>query len=79
MDEAHVTVEAVMETMKNNVAKAKAIIKDSIPLIASQWANINECPCGFSLRNAVMTAPESIPNETYSKLELLIGKYIKRG
>ena len=76
-DEAHVTVDAVIETMKNNVAKAKAIIKDAIPLIATQWNEINDCPCSSSLNNAIMTAPKTIPSETYSKLELLIGKYIK--
>jgi 5'-methylthioadenosine phosphorylase len=77
-DETHVTVDAVMQIMKNNVAKAKSIIKDVLPLIAENWGKMEECPCGFALNNAVMTAPEKIPHDTYSKLELLIGKYIQR-
>ena len=77
-DEAHVTVEAVMEIMRSNVSKAKAIIKESIPLIASEWNKFTDCPCENALNNAIMTAHETIPKETYSKLELLIKKYIQR-
>jgi 5'-methylthioadenosine phosphorylase len=77
-DEAHVTVEAVMETMRSNVDKAKSIIKSAVPLIANDWKNLSDCSCAQSLKNAVMTNPELIPKETYSKLELLIGNYIQR-
>jgi len=77
-DEAHVTVDAVMATMKSNVSKAKSIIKDAVPLIAAEWNKFTDCPCENALNNAIMTAHETIPKETYSKLELLIKKYIQR-
>jgi 5'-methylthioadenosine phosphorylase len=77
-DEAHVTVDAVIETMRSNVSKAKAIIKDAVPLIASEWNKFMDCPCENALNNAIMTAHDTIPRETYSKLELLIKKYIQR-
>jgi 5'-methylthioadenosine phosphorylase len=79
VDEAHVTVDDVIKTMKNNVSKAKAIIHDMVPLLASEWNALTDCPCEHALAGAVMTDPKKIPSGTYSKLELLIEKYIKRG
>jgi len=77
-NEAHVTVDAVMEIMKNNVSKAKAIIKDAVHILSAEWDKFADCSCEHSLNNAIMTDRTRIPKETYSKLELLIGKYIKR-
>jgi 5'-methylthioadenosine phosphorylase len=76
-DEAHVTVEDVVATMKSNVSKAKAIIKDAVPLIAAEWNKLTDCPCEHAMKSAIMTAHDRIPRETYSKLELLINKYVK--
>jgi 5'-methylthioadenosine phosphorylase len=78
VDEAHVTVDDVIATMKSNVAKAKSIIHDLVPLLVTEWEKLTDCPCEHVLNGAVMTDPKTIPSETYSKLELLIGKYIKR-
>ncbi len=78
-DEAHVTVDVVVERMKNNVNKAKAIIKDAIPTIVAEWASITDCPCERALDKAVQTDPKTISQEAYSRMELFIGKYIKRG
>lgn len=77
-DEAHVTVEDVVRTMKSNVIKAKAIIKDALPIMAQRWSEFEDCPCGTALNNAIMTSHDKIPHDTFSKLELLIGKHIKR-
>ncbi len=77
-DEAHVTVEAVMETMRSNVDKAKTIIRAVVPLIANDWDKLSDCSCAHSLKNAVMTNTDLIPKESYSKLDLLIGNYIQR-
>lgn len=77
-DEAHVTVDGVIATMKSNVSKAKQIIKDAIPLIALEWNKFTDCPCEHALNNAIMTSHDKIPRETYSKLELLIKKYVER-
>jgi len=77
-DEAHVTVDDVVATMKSNVSKAKAIIKDAVPLIAAEWNRLADCSCGKALNGAIMTDHTKIPKETYSKLELLINKYVER-
>lgn len=77
-DEAHVTVDDVIATMKSNVNKAKQIIKDSLPLIALEWDRFTDCSCEKALNNAIMTSHDKIPKETYSKLELLINKYVER-
>ncbi|MFH1224065.1 MAG: S-methyl-5'-thioadenosine phosphorylase [Pseudomonadota bacterium] len=77
-DEAHVTVDVVIKTLMNNVSKAKSIIKDAVFTISTEWDKFSDCSCESAMRHAVMTDSKKIPKETYSKLELLIGKYIKR-
>jgi len=78
-DEAHVTTDAVVAIMKSNVSKAKAIIRDVVPMIAAEWDSLTDCPCEHALKHAVQTDPSHIPAEAYSRLELLMSKYIKRG
>jgi len=78
-DEAHVTVDVVVERMKNNVNKAKSIIRDMVPMLAAEWSSLTNCPCEHALDKAVQTDPTKISQEAYSRLELFIGKYIKRG
>ena len=77
-DEAHVTVDVVVETMKGNISKAKAILKDAIPMLAAEWSSLTDCPCEHALDKAVQTDPTKITAEEYSRLELFIGKYVKR-
>lgn len=78
-NEEHVTVDAVVATMKNNVSKAKAIIKDAAHILSSEWGKFSKCACEHSMNNAIMTDNKLIPKETYSKVDIFIGKYIKRG
>jgi 5'-methylthioadenosine phosphorylase len=68
-----VTVEKVLEVMAANVANAKKLIKNVITKFA---ADKKPCACQSALKYAIMTNPSVIPQETYNKLELLIGKYI---
>jgi hypothetical protein len=35
------------------------------------------CACACALATSIITAPPMIPEKTYKKLELIIGKYIK--
>ncbi len=71
--EESVTVDMVVKQMIENVKKAKEIIKKAVLKIPQE----RTCICKDAAANAVMTAPEYIPYETYKKLELFYGKYLK--
>jgi len=68
-----VTVEAVIETLKKNVALSQQIIRSAIPHISVP----RRCPCASALKNAVMTPPSLIPKKTRENLKLILGDYLK--
>ena len=67
-----VSVEAVLEVIRQNVATAKNIIKQSVPHLGGQ----RTCGCGNALQFAIMTDPSLIPEKTKQNLDLLIGRYL---
>jgi 5'-methylthioadenosine phosphorylase len=71
-DEAHVTVEMVVENLRHNVELAKAIIARTIPKIPARpgW------PCHDALRNAIMTDKKCWPTRTTRELEPLLRRYL---
>ena len=72
VDEAHVTVEMVIENLMKNAALAKEIVKKTvaqIPLEAG-W------PCHSALKNAIMTDKKLWPAKTKSELKPLLEKYL---
>ncbi len=71
-DEAHVTVEMVIENLNKNAALAKTIVSHVIPQIPQKpgWA------CHDALRNAVMTAKEFWPAGTKRELKPILAKYV---
>jgi 5'-methylthioadenosine phosphorylase len=71
-DEAHVTVEMVIDNLRKNAEMAKAIIAKTIPQIpaAPSW------PCHEALRNAIMTDKKFWPAKTKRELGLLLAKYL---
>jgi len=72
--EESVTVEMILSTLKNNVAMAKRILRVAAP--AAAGARV--CSCATALQDAIVTAPEKIPAATRKRLQLLIGKYLKK-
>jgi 5'-methylthioadenosine phosphorylase len=72
VDEAHVTVEMVIENLSKNAAMAKAIVTDVIPRIprTANW------PCHDALRTAIMTPPKLWPARTKSELKPILSKYL---
>jgi len=70
-----VTVEAIVTTMRNNVDFAKKTIR----LAAGRLPEKRECDCASALGPAIVTDPSLIPADQKEKLDLLIGKYIKKG
>lgn len=70
--EEPVTVEAIIATLKANVAMAKEIIRKAVPAIGAE----RPCKCPGALKYATITDPKAIPDKTREGLDLLIGKYL---
>jgi 5'-methylthioadenosine phosphorylase len=70
--EEDVDVAAIVEVMRNNIVKAKHIIKRALPTLPA------ECDdhCCNALAGAIMTAPEHITPEAKERLGAIIGKYV---
>ncbi len=71
--EDDVSVDAILEIIRKNVANARKIIRAAVDKIPP----VRSCCCKDALRFAVMTDPKQIPSGTKEALELLIGKYIQ--
>jgi 5'-methylthioadenosine phosphorylase len=71
-DEAHVTVDMVIENLSRNAAMAKAIVTRVIPTIpeTANW------PCHDALRTAIMTPKKLWPPRTKAELRPILGKYV---
>ncbi|MGV3774166.1 MAG: S-methyl-5'-thioadenosine phosphorylase [Verrucomicrobiales bacterium] len=69
VDEAHVTVEMVIENLTRNTNTAKKIVASVIPKIPMEAP----CSCHSALKNAIMTAPEKMPAKTKEQLALIMG------
>jgi 5'-methylthioadenosine phosphorylase len=71
--EAAVTVEAILTTLRENVALAKRILRLAVAVATEP----RTCACGRALEHAVLTGPSHIPAATRRRLDLLLGKYFK--
>lgn len=71
VDEAHVTIELVIENLRRNAAHAREIVKRVVPLIPAtpDW------PCHSALKNAIMTERRYWPAATLRRLRPIIGRY----
>lgn len=72
--EEDVNADKVLEIMAKNVVMARKIIVEAV----SRIPLYRNCPCCESLKHSIVTRPEFISTETYNRLEIFIGKYIKR-
>lgn len=69
-----VTVEAILTTMRNNTDFAKKTIR----LAAGRLPKKRACDCASALGPALVTDLSMVPAGQKKKLDLLIGKYIKK-
>jgi 5'-methylthioadenosine phosphorylase len=71
-DEAHVTVDMVIQNLRCNAETAKQVVAGVIPRIPAtpNW------PCHDSLRNAIMTERKSWPKKTIRELAPILRKYL---
>ncbi|MFQ5881915.1 MAG: S-methyl-5'-thioadenosine phosphorylase [Candidatus Methylomirabilales bacterium] len=73
--EGDVSVEKVVAILQKNVTTAKTIIRQVVTMIRPE----RSCGCSQALKDAIITAPEAIPEATKRRLWLLIGKHLERG
>lgn len=71
-DEAHVTLEMVIEYLHRNAAKAKEIVAKAIAQIPTEptWS------CHSALHNAIITDKKLWPKKTVKELQPLLAKYL---
>ena len=72
-EEEDVTVEAIIANLNKNAALAKNIIQAVVPRISAE----RSCICANALQYALISDPSLVPEDSKSKLELLVGKYLK--
>ncbi|MEJ2520397.1 MAG: S-methyl-5'-thioadenosine phosphorylase [Desulfuromonadales bacterium] len=68
-----VTVEAVLEIIRQNVSMARQIIREAVRVMT----RAPQCGCGQALQYAVMTDQALIPEEIRRDLEPILGKYLR--
>jgi 5'-methylthioadenosine phosphorylase len=71
--EEPVTVEKVIETLNRNTQ----IAQQAVDTLVRNLNTKRTCECPYALETAIITHPDTIPDETRRKLQLLIGKYLK--
>lgn len=71
-DEAHVTVELVIENLRRNAELAKRVIAAAIPAIPAEPG----CSCHRALEGAVLTDRAHWPPETVDRLRPLLARFL---
>jgi 5'-methylthioadenosine phosphorylase len=69
-----VTVDQIVAVLNQNATNACRVIKAAVAALPSE----RKCGCASALQYAILTALDAIPAATRDKLDLLIGKYLKK-
>lgn len=69
-----VTVEQIVAVLNQNAANAAKVVKAAVASMPAE----RTCACTSALQYAILTNPDVIPPATKAKLDLLIGKYLKK-
>jgi 5'-methylthioadenosine phosphorylase len=72
LDEVPVSVEAVIEVMKQNTH----IAQQAIANLARDFKMERKCDCDSALATALITDPKVVPSDTRQRLSLFIDKYL---
>ncbi len=70
-----VTAEMIIGRLRQNIDTAKRIIKLAVQKVPTK----RDCDCATALSMALITAPDVMPEAQKKKLDLLIGKYLRKG
>ena len=69
-----VTIDQIVKVMNQNSANACRVVKAAVASMPRE----RKCACATAAQFAILTRPDAIPAATREKLELLIGKYLKK-
>ena len=69
-----VTAEMIISRLRQNIDTAKQIIKLAVGKVTGK----RDCDCATALSTALITSPDVMPEAQKQKLDLLIGKYLKK-
>ncbi|MBN1622088.1 MAG: S-methyl-5'-thioadenosine phosphorylase [Endomicrobiales bacterium] len=72
-EDEEVSVETILDTLKQNESNVKRVIKSVVRLLAERERN---CLCKNALQGAIMTKITGKNRKTYNKIKLLIGQYV---
>jgi len=70
-----VSIEMILESLRQNIHNAKAIIKKAISALSVERRA--QCECGMAMENIIVTNPELVTGEIKERLGLIMNKYIK--
>lgn len=68
-----VSADMVIGNLKKTLETAKKALKHAI----THLPQARDCVCAHALENAIITAPDSIPDKVKKDLNIIIGKYIR--
>jgi 5'-methylthioadenosine phosphorylase len=68
-----VSAEMIIGNLMKSIQTAKKVLRHAIVNLPLK----RSCPCPHALENAIITAPELIPDKAKKDLDIIIGKYIK--
>jgi 5'-methylthioadenosine phosphorylase len=71
--EEDVTLEQVLSNVRRNVETAQAIVRQVVPALDLQA----DCACHHAVETAINTPADLIPAATKTRLDLLIGRYVR--
>ena len=70
--EEDVSIGSVLEVLKSNARKANQVTR----MVSRMLPQESDCECLQAVRDAIITAPEFITDETRERLEVLYGRYL---
>ena len=68
----NVSVDIIISNLMKNVDNGKQILKEVI----KKLPDTRKCICANALKDAIITSPDKITQETKDRLDIIIGKYI---
>ncbi|MGC2297680.1 MAG: S-methyl-5'-thioadenosine phosphorylase [Acidobacteriaceae bacterium] len=69
-----VTIDQIVKVMNQNAANACRVVKAAVAAMPSE----RNCACKSALQYALLTSPDAISPAARERLDLLIGKYLKK-
>ncbi len=72
-----VTVDQIIKVLTTNADRARALIKQVVPLVAADIGNCR-CGCNTALEHALITAPGARSAAAISKLDAVAGRVLKK-